>query len=186
MERLKYLLILILSVFFVTPSLAAPEVKGCEGPAEICAQVRDLNQKIVELQASKSKDLDAKASAVVAAEDQKNSDRMQKVIAAAGVISVVLKMLLSGLASWKDFFTTDKGKAWLKLITVGVGLLTFVATNVGMGIPVWQALILAGGGPGAMAIHSLHQMIPVILGKGKLPPSSDPPGPPSPPPEKTA
>lgn len=180
MNRLSVLLVLVLSLFAL-PSLAAPEIKGCDGPAEICAQVRDLNQKIVELRATKAKD----SAAATAAEDQKNAERMQKVIAAAGILAVVLKMLLSGLASWKDYFQTDKGKAWLKLITVGVGLLAFVASNVGMGIPFWQSLILAGGGPGAMAVHSLHQMIPVILGKGKLPPS-EPPGPPSTPPEKTA
>jgi hypothetical protein len=184
MNRLAILLVLLLSLFAL-PSLAAPEIKGCDGPAEICAQVRDLNQKIVELKSAKAKDSDAKVSAAVKAEEEKDSNRMQKVVAAAGVLAVVLKMLLSGLASWKDYFQTDKGKAWLKLITVGVGLLAFVASNVGMGIPFWQSLILAGGGPGAMAVHSLHQMIPVILGKSKLPPS-DPPGPPSTPPEKTA
>ncbi len=173
MDKIKALFALLLfSLLFAVPVPAG--AGGCEGPAELCAQVQDLNQRIAELKRDKAT---GEASAG-AAKEEKLEERVQKVIAAAGIISVALKMLLSGLASWKPYFKTDKGKAWLKVITVVVGLTAFIASNVGMGIPFWQSLILAGGGPASMAVHSIWQMIPVILGKSKLP-ASVPPGPPS-------
>lgn len=170
-----FLITLTLAFAFVPlAAMAAPEVKGCDGPSALCEQIRTLNQRVVELNDAKAKG-DQVVSATRIEEQKKNDNRMAKVIAIAGALAVVLKMILSALASWKDYFKTDKGKAWLKAFTIVVGLLAFVAGNVGMGIPFWQALVLAGGGPGAMAVHSLMQIIPAMKGEAKMPPSMPPP-----------
>ncbi|HEY8094546.1 MAG TPA: hypothetical protein VIE65_00435 [Methylobacter sp.] len=168
--RIKALLVF--AFLLVIPAYAMADDKKCDGPPELCAQIQDLNQKISVLKNQKNKDV----AVAVQQNQQQTANQISKLIAIAGTISVVLKLLLSALSSWKDYFQTDKGKAWLKVITVGVGLIAFIASNVGMGIPFWQAIILAAGGPAAMAVHSIWQMIPVIAGKQKMPPSI-PPGP---------
>jgi hypothetical protein len=142
----------------------------CEGPAELCTEIQQLRTDI-----SARKSLEVKATAEAAAKEQQKEGRTQKMIAGAAILAVLLKTLLSGVKSWTGYFTTDKQKAALKLITVGVGLLAFIVTNIGYGIPWWQALILAGGGPASVAVHEFTAMVPVLNGKAKLPPSDPPP-----------
>jgi hypothetical protein len=159
---------LVLSIaFFVAPIvLAAPT--GCDGPPELCQQVKDLTAKLQAEQAAKAaviKDEGKQVAVAVVKDDQKKSDRTAKLIAMAGTLAVGLKILLSVLDQWKGYFTSIKGKAVLKLITVGVGFLAFMATNIGFGLPVWQALILAGGGPGALLVHDIMEIIPALNGK---------------------
>lgn len=152
------------------------KVKGCDGPAELCGQVVDLNEKLAELKAVQAKELDAKVAAAQKEKEKKQEEDGMKVIAFAAVLAVALKGLISSLKSWKGYFKGVKGKAWLKTITLVVGFAAFIATNIGMGIPWWQALIVAGGGPGAMLVHDLADLVPVLTGKKKdLPPSQPPP-----------
>lgn len=135
----------------------------CEGPAELCQKMAELTAALEAQKKAEANDL-AKAKA----DDAKEKDeRMAKLVAAAAVMAVVLRSLLLSLQSWKEFFTTDKGKAWLKVITLGVGFVAFIMTNIGFGIPWWQALILGAGGPGAILVHELMKMIPVIRGQKK-------------------
>jgi hypothetical protein len=153
---------------------AAPAAK-CEGPPELCAQILELRGKLDAQKALTDKDQGEKTAAVKAAE-QSQTDRLAKAMAAAASIAVVLKLLLSGLKSWKGYFSTDKGKAWLKITTLGIGFIAFLLTNFGMGLSWWQALIVAGGGPGAILVHELSRLIPVVEGKKKY--TSDAPPPP--------
>lgn len=165
--------------FLSEPAGAQP--KGCEGPPELCEQVLDLNKKLAEqreVSAKFAREADDRVAAAKAEKEREKEESAAKMIAFAAVLAAALKGLLSLLRSWKPYFTTIKGKAWLKAITVVVGFVAFVATNVGMGIPWWQSLILAGGGPGAMLVHDLMDIIPVIRGKKKDLPPSDPPPPP--------
>jgi len=90
-----------------------------------------------------------------------------RAVAIAGAISVALKMLLNMIKKWKVFAKTDKQKIIIKMITLGVGVLALITTNVGMGLPLWQSLIIAGGGPGAMAFHDIYELMLVLLGKKK-------------------
>lgn len=147
----------------------------CEGPPDLCAQILDLQQK---LDAQKAEDIKFKDNAVkieaVASRDRTVSSA-GKMAAIAATLAVVLKMFLSALAGWKNYFVTDKGKAYLRLITVGVGFVAFIATNIGFAIPWWQALILALGGPGAILVHELTKIMPALRGTGPLPPPSLPP-----------
>lgn len=177
MKRLlAILLIPLFAVLLAVPSFAeAP--KGCEGPADLCQQISELNKKLATVKATAAKDVEKKVSAAEAESDKKKEERMAKVIASAAALAVALKFLLSFLEKWKGYFTGVKGRAWLKVVTLVVGLVAFVATNVGMGLPIWQSLILAGGGPGAILVHELQKLIPVLTGKKKDLPVSVPPPP---------
>ena len=151
-----------------------PSAEKCEGPPDLCSKIAALQVKVSDQKKA------AEAAAGEKTEEQKNQDkkhqdRVVKLIAAAGTISAVLKVLLSALSGWKDYFTTDVGKAWLRAITLVVGFVAFIMTNIGFGIPWWQALIVAGGGPGAILVHEMMKLIPAIRGKGPLPPEAAPP-----------
>ncbi len=166
MKHLAFLLTFLLASFFLVPAFAAPT--GCDGPPELCQQVKDLTAKLQAEQAAKAaviKDEGKKVAVAVIKDDQRKADRTAKLIAMAGTLAVGLKVLLSVLDNWKGYFTSIKGKAVLKLITVAVGFLAFMATNIGFGLPVWQALILAGGGPGALLVHDIMDIIPALNGK---------------------
>lgn len=165
-----------------TPQASAQDetaAQQCDGPEELCAQLDDLRKAISKrdeaVRAARG-EVDEKVQEAETKSDAKREERMKQVIGTAAVLAVALRMLLSMLASWKEYFKTDQGKAWMKLTTIVVGLLAFVAGNIGFGLPWWQALILAGGGPASMAIHSVIRLIPALRGKAKY---KDPDGPPS-------
>jgi hypothetical protein len=164
MRKYLILLVAIATMFFAIPSFADPP--QCEGPPDLCAQIAELQKSLDTHKADSEKTASDKA----ASNRKSLSDRMGKLVGAAASISIVLKMLLSMLKSWKDVFTDDKGKAWLKAITIVIGLALFFITNLGFGMAWWEALILAGGGPGAIAVHELGKLIPVMLGKAKAEP----------------
>lgn len=167
-----FLLLLTLLTSMVLSSFAAPALAqaptGCAGPPELCQQVQDLTAKLQAEKAAKAaviKDEGKQVAVAVVKDDQAKSDRTAKLIAMAGTLAVVLKVLLSVLDQWKGFFTTIKGRAVLKLITVGIGFVAFMLTNIGFGLPLWQSLILAGGGPGALLVHDIVEIIPALNGK---------------------
>jgi hypothetical protein len=173
MRHLFALLVFLLSSFLLAPAFAqALQPTGCDGPPELCQEVKDLTAKLQaekDAKAAVTKDegkkVETKVAVAVAQDDKKKSDRTAKLIAMAGTLAVGLKMLLTVLDNWKGYFTSIKGKAVLKLITVAVGFVAFMATNIGFGLPFWQALILAGGGPGALLVHDIVDIIPALSGK---------------------
>jgi uncharacterized Rmd1/YagE family protein len=179
----------------------APAQK-CEGPKELCAQILELKAKLDAQKAEKEKvtaekdKVNAEKDTANAEKDKANAEKEQakteknsakleaekkdaenvaRMIAFAAVLAILLKALVSALQSWKGFFTTDKQKAWLKIITLVVGFIAFLASNIGFGIPWWQSIILAGGGPGAIMVHELLKLIPVLMGKKKYESKSEPP-----------
>ncbi len=163
------------------PPAPSASTTKCEGPADLCAQIAELQQKVGAQKALADKAAGEKTAEMKAAE-QKHANMVAKMVALAATLAVLLKALLSALKSWKSFFTTDKGKAWLKVSTVLIGFLAFLLTNIGFGMPWWQAMIVAGGGPGSILVHELVKLIPVIRGKAPLPEDekkSDPPAPPA-------
>jgi hypothetical protein len=171
------IIVIVLALFGSLSKLVVAQPKGCDGPQDLCQQILDLNQKLAEqkqVTAKFTKNEDKTIEKVKVEEDQKHEETTAKTIAFAAVFAVVLKGILSLLRSWKSYFTTVKGKAWLKVISIGVGLIAFIATNIGLGIPWLQSLILAGGGPGAMMIHDITDLFPVLTGKKTdLPPEAN-------------
>ncbi len=141
--------------------------KQCEGPPELCAQIIELQGKL-EVQKAVSDKKDVEKSKVQLEEEKKDAENVARMLALAAVMAILLKSLVSALQAWKGFFTTDKQKAWLKVITLVIGFVAFLLSNIGFGIPWWQSVILAGGGPGAILVHELMKLIPVLLGKKKL------------------
>ncbi len=176
--------LLVLAVFLgfsspVSAQDAAPEQK-CEGDPQMCAHIADLQKTLKAQKEIIEKSQTDKTVAVKEEEKKKDAeagDEAGKMIAFAATFAVALKLLVSTLSAWKGFFRSDKAKAWLKVSLVVGGFLVFVATNLGFGIPWWQALILAGGGPGSILVHELGKLIPVFRGQKKyeeVDPDGDP------------
>jgi len=166
----------ILVILFTFPAMAK-----CEGPVELCAQITQLQAELEtrkkETQSVKAED-DKKVTALQ--DQQKTQDqRTIKFIGIMSTLAIVLKILLSLMTAWKDtLFQSDKGKAGIRIAILSTTLGIFLATNMGFGIPWWQALILAAGGPLSMVIHEMMKLIPVVRGKGKLPADPVQPDPP--------
>jgi hypothetical protein len=160
MKNIIKVLMIVLFGLLVIPTIQIPIAKAqttqCEGPAELCSKINDLQDKLHKLEQSGTSQ-----------EKKSGSKDITKAIAIAAAIAAALKLLLSSLKQWAGFFKTDKQKAALKVITLFVGLGAFMATNIGFGMPWWEALIVAGGGPGSMLIHDLTKLIEVFKGEKK-------------------
>ena len=141
----------------------------CTGSAEVCAEIRSLRSKVGELRESNDK------MAELSGVKENTSDRMAKSIAIAGTMAILLKMLTSVLRGWKGRVHADADKAKIKIASISVGVLAFLATNIGAGLPWWQAIVIAGGGPGSIAVHEIMKLVPVLQGKKKMPLSNPPP-----------
>lgn len=159
MKRFFLCVALIFSLFI--PVSAHGQTTQCEGPAELCEQIKSLQ---VQLHESKKETL---------SEKKEDADKTEKLIAYAALMAVILKISVSVLKSYSEFFKTDKGKARIRLISILVGFSAFLLSNIGFGMPVWQAIILAGGGPGALAIHEIMKLIPVLRGEKPIEPESE-------------
>jgi hypothetical protein len=154
-----------MSLTLINLSFVAFAEEKCNGPAELCAQIEQLQSQLDSMERS-----DAVVAAKKEAEkDQEKEDagNVAQAIALAAAIATGLKMALSAFKKYKGFFKTSKAKAWRKIITLVVGLAAFVASSIGLGMPWWQAVIVAGGGPGAMFFHDMVKLVQVIMGKKK-------------------
>lgn len=182
------LLVLLAVLLGAAPASAQQK---CEGPAQMCAEILKLQEPLAEQKrltqkAEASDDTDVQRARIEEhkLDEKKTEERMAGMIALAASVAIGLKLLISMLTAWKGYFRSDRSKAFLKLCLVGVGFLAFVATNLGFGIPWWQALVLAGGGPGSILIHELGKMVPVLRGQRKydeVDPDGDPTNPDLPP-----
>lgn len=155
MNRMMRLLVVVCAMFFVffcVQDLAAQQ--QCDGPPELCQQLAQLKQSLAQARGQ---------------EEVMTSERAMKLMGLAAALATGLKMLLSMSRNWTGYFSTDRAKAAFRAICLVVGVLASVATNVGFGIPLWQAVIVGGGGPGAIALHELLKLVPVMRGVGKLP-----------------
>jgi hypothetical protein len=167
------------AVVVVTPTVAQQK---CDGPQDLCAQILELQKDI-----ATQKAVSVKSSAESVAVEAAKSQRMAHLIAMAASLAVVLKLLISMLKSWTTWLENDKQKAMMKAALLLLGFGSFVAGNIGMGLPWWQALVVAGGPPGAILVHELSDLFLVFKGKKKLTPDLDPtisnppPAPPAPP-----
>lgn len=168
MARLVLLVLALVLATFSVPALAQDAQPRCEGPAELCQQVLDLQAKLEAAKAAKARvedKVETKVAVEVQKDDEQKEQRMAKVIALAATMAVALKVLISVLDQWKGYFTSIRGRAILKILLLVLGFAAFIASNIGLGIPWWQALILAGGGPGALLVHDIMEVIPALTGK---------------------
>lgn len=171
---MKLFLAVLLFVVLALPATAQAQTK-CEGPTELCTQILQLQS---EIEAHKKLTADAQTAknaddVKVASYQEEQKTREQKMLKFFGFMSglaVVLKILVSLLTTWKNnLFSSDRGKAWIRVSILVLTLAVFLATNLGFGIPWWQALILAAGGPLSVFLHEMAKLVPVIRGKAKLP-----------------
>lgn len=168
---LKFYAICVFILTILLISLHTSAQQKCEGPPELCAQILQLKSEL-EGQKKITRELKDADDKQVVALQEKQKDQEQKTIkfvSVMGLSAIILKIILSLLTTWKDIlFKSDKGKAAIRLAILVVTVLIFLATNLGFGIPWWQALILAAGGPLSMFIHEMTKLIPVLRGKEKL------------------
>lgn len=169
-------LVLFLFTLSIPFAVSAQTQPKCEGPADMCAQILDLQKQLDAQKAETAKVPADKIDAIQTSVDTQKS-KSTKLIGVAVVLAIALKLLMSAVKGWLDFFKTDQGKAAIKSILLVLGFAAFILSNIGMGIPWWQALIVAGGPPGAILVHEIMDLIPVILGKKKLPVPVNPPTP---------
>jgi hypothetical protein len=163
-----YSLAVILLVLTINiKGVIAQDTSKCEGPPEICAQIQELQGKLKAVEESK-KGQEKAISEMKTQEEEKNSNNMIQAMAMAAALASGLKLLLSSLKKWRGYFKTGKQKAILQIVTIAVGVAAFFATNVGLGMPFWMSLIVAGGGPGAMVLHDLQDLVMVLIGKKKF------------------
>ncbi len=167
MKKLFFLISILALAFVISPAFA--QESKCEGPDDLCSQIIDLQKKINDQSA-----IIKQNNEEIAVKDTQDAEKAAKLTAAAALMAVILKLILSVLSNWKEYFKTDKGKAWVRLFTLVIGFLAFIATNIGLGIVWWQSLIVAFGGPGAILVHELAKVIPALRG-GKLPPEETEP-----------
>jgi hypothetical protein len=177
---MKKLLILSFAILAISVPAVARAQK-CEGPEELCAHIfqlqKDLDSQRKLAADAKKAEIDSKRVVLTLKSQQEDQDtRTTKFIGAMGTLAIVLKILLNLLTSWKNtLFQSDKGKAGIRISILVVTLGIFLTTNMGFGIPWWQALILAAGGPLSMVLHEMMKLIPVLMGKGTLPPDDPTP-----------
>jgi len=146
------------AAFFCVQDLVHAQPQ-CDGSPELCQQLVELKQSLAKARGEEAESL--------------TSERALKLMGIAAALATGLKMLLSMSRNWTGYFTSDQAKAWFRAICLLVGVAAGVATNVGFGIPLWQAVIVAGGGPGAIAVHELLKLVPVMRGIKRLPADSE-------------
>lgn len=93
-----------------------------------------------------------------------------RILGYAASVAVGTKLLLSMCKMLMPYFATDRGKAMIRILACAAGAAAGLAASLLGGLPLPQALIIAGGGPGAIAFHEIVTLIPVLEGKKKLPP----------------
>lgn len=199
--------LLVVLAFLALPSLAAAQEEKCKGPAQICQELLKLREQVKAKDKQvvlKDHDLretkeavaetaeyaektseyarDKEVEAAKAQEEKKEEkDTTVRNLIYAGIIATGLRVLYSVMKAWKGFFVTEKSKAWFKVAALSVGVLAFLLTNVGLGMSWVNSLILAGGGPGAVAVHEFTKLIPILRGQKPVEPIE-----PEPPVEPTA
>lgn len=171
MRLMIVVLMQLLMLTWTLPGIA--QEKSCEGPADLCAQIDELQQSLAQERANKEQ----KVEQLEQAKDKTvDDDKAIGLIGSAMAIAVGLKLFISALKSWGGLFKTDRGKAVIRLLTLLAGLAAGVFTNLALKMPWWQAVIVAGGGPAAIVVHEIAGLIPALRGKGKLPPEKPEPG----------
>jgi hypothetical protein len=164
--------IVALALLITLLAFPAAAQQKCEGPQELCVQILQLQSELESQKklSSEVKTMDEKQVATLREQQKAQELATVKFIGAMSTLAVVLKIVLSLLTTWKDsLFKSDRGKAGIRIAILAITLGIFLATNMGFGIPWWQAMILAAGGPLSMVIHEMMKLVPVLRGKGKLP-----------------
>jgi hypothetical protein len=121
------------------------------GPAEVAKDAKDALTAAVEV---------VKQTKEYAAGKTEAMDNTQRALALFGIITLVLKFLLSLLKVATPFLKGPKAGLIMRISTVGVGVLVFLFSNLALGIPWVDSLIMALGGPGALFFHEITKIFP--------------------------
>lgn len=98
--------------------------------------------------------------AIAAYTDARNAGRSSQLIAVTLLLSLVFKLLLSGLKM------TNLLKLWperrgtlIRLTTLGLAALVYLTGSIAGGMPWWEALFLSLSGPGAIVLHEYSALL---------------------------
>jgi hypothetical protein len=107
--------------------------------------------------------LPEQARDIARAIDDVRVKRTNRLMLWAALLAAIFKLLLSGVkitGGMPDFWKGERGKAALRLTTLGFGGLVYLASTLAMGMSWWEALLLAMSGPASMIIHEYSRLIP--------------------------
>lgn len=95
--------------------------------------------------------------------EYKGAEEAGKLMGLMALLAAIFKLSMSGLKlTSKVFFKSDKGKNILKIITLLLGVGTFLVSSMAIGKTWWESLILAMSGPMSMVVHELTKLVPAI------------------------
>ena len=119
-----------------TPDFAQPE----KGDA---AEVPDLGS---------NDDLIAKYEALKDAYESRD-EASSALLAWSAIVAAFAWLLIAAIKRLGNL--TDRGKQWLPLVALGLGVIAGGAASIAEGIPWWQALVVGAGGPLSVFVHEL-------------------------------
>jgi hypothetical protein len=97
------------------------------------------------------------------AKDYKGAEGSGKLVGLMALLAAIFKLLMSAIKLIsKTFFKSTKGKNIIKLVTLLLGVGTFIVSNIALGQTWWEALILSFSGPMAMVLHEFTKLVPAI------------------------
>lgn len=135
------------------------------GPAEIAKDAKEALTTAVEVVKQTKEYATGKVDA---------ANSTEKALVILGIVTLVLKLLLSLLKVATPFLKGPKAGLIIRLSTVGVGVLVFLFSNLTLGMPWWDALIAAIGGPGALFFHEISKVFPWFQTKEDPKPAEPP------------
>lgn len=144
--------ILIIILLITTPSMVMAATDGgitmpdtylevTANPVDIVGEVKDV---------------------VSAVKDYRSADRSGSLVAIAAILAAVFKILLSVLKASSSLF---KNKAAPKIAALSLGLLIYGFSSLALDMPWYDAIVLAGSGPGAIVVNEIMKLVPALRKK---------------------
>jgi len=144
---------------------AAPAAAPASAPAAVPAVSPtgahvDLEQPTVTEVVKTAEEVVKSTKEYMAGKDDANAGA-KKALALFGIISLVLKLLLSLLKVVAPFFSTNpKASLIIRAGCLVIGVIVFFFSQMSLGMPWWDSLLAGLSGPGAILWHEYSKMLP--------------------------
>jgi len=139
--------------------VSAPAAAPVEPASSTVAHV-DLEQPTVTEVVKTAEEVVKSTKEYMAGKDDANTGA-KKALALFGIISLVLKLLLSLLKVVAPFFSTNpKASLIIRAGCLVIGVIVFFFSQMSLGMPWWDSLLAGLSGPGAILWHEYSKMLP--------------------------